>query len=269
MKQLISFDLFADMGFLKKPDINENIYLTYNMMHKPCVLGILGAITGLEGFRKNNELPEYYIKLNHIPIGIKPIGKGCENGNFSKNVTTYTNTIGFANSDGNLIVSEQTLINPAYRIFLLLDTEQKYEKMLYERIHNQEAEFIPYLGKNDYSAWWCKESVIDYQIVDDNFDNDYKVETVFIKQKAVIDSVSDDADGDIFSMDFDISQFGSFVYFEKLPTEYCTKLYQYKYADFALTDSKLKAGSLPKESLYHIKETNRDNVEIEIIVQLN
>jgi CRISPR-associated protein Cas5h len=121
MRKLISFDLYADMGFLKKPDINEKIYLTYNMLHKPCVLGILGAIAGLEGFTKNNEFPEYYQKLKHIPIGIKPIGDHCDNGNFAKNVTAYTNTIGFANTDGNLIVSEQTLINPAYRVFLLLN----------------------------------------------------------------------------------------------------------------------------------------------------
>ena len=45
--KLISFDLCADMGFLKKPDINEKIYLTYNMLHKPALLGILGAIIGL------------------------------------------------------------------------------------------------------------------------------------------------------------------------------------------------------------------------------
>jgi len=89
MKKLISFDLYANMGFLKKPDINEKIYLTYNMLHKPCTLGILGAIAGLKGFTKNNELPEYYQKLKDVPIGIKPIGKYCENGNFADVVIIY------------------------------------------------------------------------------------------------------------------------------------------------------------------------------------
>lgn len=280
MKQLISFDLYADMGFLKKPDINEKIYLTYNMLHKPCVLGILGAIAGLEGFCKNNELPQYYQEFKQIPVGIKPIGAGCENGNFSKNVTTYTNTIGFANADGNLIVSEQTLINPAYRIFLLLDLAKEKEQLLYNRIHCQEAEYIPYLGKNDYSAWWYKEDVKDkdgevifqgvkeYEIIDNDLEENYKVETVFIKQKAVIETIAEEDTDDDFG-EFEISDFGTYVYFEKLPVAYCPQLYQYKYANFALTDSKLKAGSLPKQSLFHLKMNDNNNEINEFVVQLN
>ncbi|MFW6275197.1 MAG: type I-B CRISPR-associated protein Cas5b [bacterium] len=266
MKTVISFDLYADMGFLKKPDINEKIYLTYNMLHKPCVLGILGAIAGLKGFKKNNEFPEYYIKFKDIPIGIKPIGKGCEQGNFIKNVTTYTNTIGFANVDGNLIVSEQTLINPAYRIFLLLDLEKQDEQVLYNRIRQQEAAFIPYLGKNDYSAWWYKKDVKEYEILQDDFKSDYTVETVFIKQRAVVESLADDDNDDDFADNFQISDFGTYVYFEKLPIKYNEELYQYDYADFSLTDSKLKAGSLPLETLFHIKEKESKQ---EFVVQLN
>jgi CRISPR-associated protein Cas5h len=278
MKKIISFDLYADMGFLKKPDINEKIYLTYNMLHKPCVLGILGAIVGLKGFTKNNELPEYYEKFKNISVGIKPIGKGCEHGNFTKNVTTYTNTTGFANTDGNLIVSEQTLINPAYRIFLLLDLEKEDEQTLYDRIKQQEAVFIPYLGKNDYSAWWYKEDVKDendtvlfqgvkdYEILKDNFTDDYKIETVFIKQKAVVDSKTDEDAEDDFSDNFQIMDFGSYVYFEKLPTKYNKELYQYDFADFALTDSTLKSGSVLSETLFHIQEKESKQ---EFIVQFN
>ena len=60
MDKLISFDLRGDFGMLKKPDTNEPVYLTFNMLHKPALLGILGAILGLKGFRKQKELPEYY-----------------------------------------------------------------------------------------------------------------------------------------------------------------------------------------------------------------
>lgn len=56
--KLVSFDLKADFGFFKKPDIND-IYLTYNMLHKPALLGILGAIVGLQGFQENSILPVY------------------------------------------------------------------------------------------------------------------------------------------------------------------------------------------------------------------
>lgn len=278
MKKVISFDLYADMGFLKKPDINEKVYLTYNMLHKPCVLGILGAIAGLKGFTKNNEFPEYYKTFKDIPVGIKPIGEGCERGNFTKNVTTYTNTIGFANADGNLIVSEQTLIRPAYRIFLLLDLEKENEQTLYNHIRQQEATFIPYLGKNDYSAWWYKEDVKtddgvvlfqgvkEYNILQDEFKDNYKIETVFVKQKPVVESLVEEGEEDDFSDNFQISDFGTYVYFEKLPIKYDEQLYQYDYADFALTDSRLKVGSLPTENLFHIKEQKSGQ---KYVVQLN
>ena len=103
MNKVISIDLKADFGFFKKPDTNDPIYLTFNMLHKPALLGILGAILGLMGFseakkkvkkgKKNNEpvvidkeelLPEYYRKLKNLKVGVKPIDD--ENGNFLKTV---------------------------------------------------------------------------------------------------------------------------------------------------------------------------------------
>nr|WP_320022515.1 type I-B CRISPR-associated protein Cas5b [uncultured Draconibacterium sp.] len=256
MKKVISFDLYADMGFLKKPDINEKIYLTYNMLHKPCLLGILGAIAGLKGFTKNNEFPEYYKKFKDIPVGIKPIGDGCERGNFTKNVTTYTNTIGFANADGNLIVSEQTLIHPAYRIFLLLDLEKEDEQTLYNRIRQQEATFIPYLGKNDYSAWWRKEDVKEYSLQKFEGGEEFQIETIFIKEDALVDQVVEHRATFRNNLSF---LNGSFMYFEKLPIGYNPELYQYDYADFAYTDWRLSENSF-LTNLYKV-----DN----LIVQLN
>ncbi|MCE5206228.1 MAG: type I-B CRISPR-associated protein Cas5b [Porphyromonadaceae bacterium] len=256
MKTVISFDLYADMGFLKKPDINEKIYLTYNMLHKPCLLGILGAIVGQKGFTKNNEFPEYYKKLKNIPVGIKPIGKGCEQGNFTKNVTTYANTIGFANADGNLIVSEQTLIHPAFRIFLLLNLEKEDEQTLYNRIWQQEASFIPYLGKNDYSAWWYKEDVKEYSFQEFKGAEEFQIETVFIKEDPLVNQVVEHQATFRNNLSF---LNGSFMYFEKLPIGYNSELYQYDYADFAYTDWRLSKDSfLP--NLYKV-----DN----LIVQLN
>ncbi len=55
---------------LKNPITNEPVYLTFNMLHKPALLGILGAIAGMKGFVKNGELPEYYEKTE----GCKKLG---------------------------------------------------------------------------------------------------------------------------------------------------------------------------------------------------
>jgi len=49
MQTLISFDVAGDFGFFRKPDTNDGIQLSYNLIHKPSVLGILGAIAGLAG----------------------------------------------------------------------------------------------------------------------------------------------------------------------------------------------------------------------------
>jgi len=244
MKRIISFTIQAEKGFLKKPDINDGIYLTYNMLHKPAILGILGAIIGLDGFKKNGELPDYYNKLKHIPIGVKPIDD--EKGNFQKTKITYNNTTGLASNEqgGNLMITEQTLIKPSYKIYLLLDLDNEVEKSLYNNIKEQKAEYLPYLGKNDYSLWWDKEKVEEYDNWDKTGDNkelSYKLSTVFIKGSAIKDSIDDKIEN-IDLLDFSVlSDEKQFVSFERLPVDYNESLFQYNYKDFAYTTIKIKA----------------------------
>jgi len=242
MKKIISFIIKAEKGFLKKPDINDGIYLTYNMLHKPAILGILGAIIGLEGYKKNGELPDYYNKLKDIPIGMEPID--AEKGNFQKTKITYNNTTGFASNEagGNLIITEQTLIKPSYKIYLLLDLENENELAIYNNIKNQKAEYLPYLGKNDYSLWWEKEAVEEYEWERvDELVQSYQLSTVFIKKITVNESVEEEIEN-IDLLDFSIlSNEKQFVSFERLPIDFNKKLYQYNYKDFAYTTFKLKA----------------------------
>lgn len=230
MKQLISFDIKADFGFLKKPDTNEPMYLTFNMIHKPFVLGILGAILGQGGFKKNAVLPEYYINLKDTLIGIAPLNH--EKGNFQKTVIKYNNGVGYASKEtgGNLIITEQTLVKPSYRIYLLTDNEE-----LIQRIQNYEAEFLPYIGKNDFSLWWENVQVYNYEAFEPQ--DSYKVSSIFIKKSIVKDGVEREEDIDFLEMDF---TGGEFMYFERLPTGYDEELFQYEYQPFILTSFKLK-----------------------------
>lgn len=246
MKQLISFDIKADFGFLKKPDTNAPVYLTYNMMHKPCVLGILGAIMGYSGFKNNKNLPEYYDKLVNeqgIKIGIKPLKD--EKGNFSKTTVKYNNSVGYANESGlkntagkdinikygaTINVVEQILIAPSYRIYLLTDNQE-----LLQRIQNCEAEFLPYLGKNDFSLWWENVQMYDYEEFEPQ--DSYKVNSIFIKKSVVKSGKEKTEDLDFWEMDF---LGGEFMYFERLPIGYDEELYQYEYQPFVLTTFKLK-----------------------------
>lgn len=226
MKQyrLVSFDLKADFGFFKKPDINE-VYLTYNMIHKPALLGILGAIVGLQGFQKNEVLPQYYQNLKHLKVGISPLNS--HSGNFDKHFVEYTNTTGMASNEegGNLIIREQVLINPGYRCFLLLNLEDKIEKDLYINLQSYYAEFLPYMGKNDFSAWW--ENFKEYDSFEKfDFDRDYRIATVFCKEQAIIDYI-------VKIMGFAaMSREPISFYFEKLPIGYDEILFQYGYGDF-------------------------------------
>jgi len=138
MNKLISIDLFADFGMLKKPDTNEPVYLTFNMLHKPALLGILGAIAGLEGFKEKGKLPEYYLKLKDLQVGIQPINH--EKGNFQKTTIKYNNATGFANKDdknngATLNIVEQTLVTPAFRCYLYLDTDNELQSTKLMKIY--------------------------------------------------------------------------------------------------------------------------------------
>ena len=228
-QKLISFDLKAEMGFFKKPDINSGIYLTYNMLHKPALLGILGAIVGLQGYQENGKFPEYYKELQHLKVGICPLES--DKGNFTKDIVAYNNGTGFASSEsgGNLIVTEQIVINPSYRCYLLLNLDNDIEKTLYERIMKCEAEFLPYMGKNDFSAWW--DSVQEYEVEKFAFDTNYEIKSIFAKTEAVSGCVAKS-----MSRRSQRSHDITFMYFEKLPVRFDEQLKQYKYKDFVYSN---------------------------------
>ena len=271
MNRIVSVDLKADFGFLKKPDTNDPIYLTFNMLHKPALIGIFGAILGLGGFSEskkeekkckkgeatNNEelLPEYYKLLNSLKVGIKPINEKVENfnGNFEKTIIKYNNGVGFANLDGgNLIVVEQTLINPSFRCYFLVETAL-HEKLA-EYLKENKAEFLPYLGKNDFSIWW--DNYQEYKAEEFNSLNEsFKLDTIFIKKKVLKDGLKE-----LDDMQLLMGESGNtFVYFENLPTEYQIELMQYSYQPFAYTDWNLKQN-------YHVenlfKLSNNETIQI-------
>jgi CRISPR-associated protein Cas5h len=252
MKRLISFTIKAEKGFLKKPDINEGIYLTYNMLHKPAILGILGAIIGLESYQKNGVLPEYYKALKDIPIGINPIN--AEKGNFQKTKITYNNTTGLASNEegGNLIITEQTLIKPSYKIYLLLDLEKENENKLYLNIKGQKAEYLPYLGKNDYSLWWDKNEVKEYEWELFVKNSNFRISTVFKKDEAIVNYLAR-----AISRRAIEGRKNDFNYFERLPIGFNKKLFQYNYSDFAYSNALLEEEiKIDSDNLYNLKGEN-------------
>jgi CRISPR-associated protein Cas5h len=234
MQKLISIDIKADFGMLKKPDTNEPVYLTYNMLHKPAVLGIIGAIIGEAGFKEKGKFPDYYIKLKDIRIGIQPLNH--EKGNYQKTIIAYNNTTGLASKEegGNMIVTEQTLIAPSYRCYLLLDNENSTHQKIGYNLKNFNAEYLPYLGKNEFSVWWEKYTEYEFEefVSKDNF----KINSVFIKERPVIEGKTEGLLDWFDSSD----KSNTFIYFERLPIGYDENLFQYNYMNFAYTDWSFK-----------------------------
>ena len=161
----ISFEISGKTAIFKKPDVNSYAYFTYNNIHKPALLGILGAIIGLDGYTKlydenrkakeektgfNDGFPDYYEKLKDLKVSIVPLAK---NGYFSKKIQTFNNSVGYASQElgGNLIVREQWLENPKWQIIILENETEEYKKIK-EYLLNKKAVYIPYLGKNDHFA---------------------------------------------------------------------------------------------------------------------
>jgi len=265
MNKVISFDLFADFGFFKKPFSNEklDLYLTFNMIHKPALLGILGAIVGLSGYKEYGILPEYYEKLNALKVGIEPIEKNevtgkifSGKGNFQKTTLKYNNTVGYANKQNNipcnLIIHEQIILNPAYRCYILLDDsiDLELQSKLEEYLSNGYADYLPYFGKNEFSAWWEKESFHEYSIIDSNINESFTISSIFY----LSDSTLKDSKSGLF--DF-FSAINPFAYFERLPIGFIQieDGYQYQIEKFVYSSFQLKANT-QIENLYAIKSDN-------------
>lgn len=235
-EKLVSFDLKCDFAFFKKPDYNVGTQLSYNMIHKPVLLGILGAIVGLEGFKEKEKMPEYFEKLSHLQIGIMPLDH--ENGNYQKTTLRYNNGVGYANKDGNLLIDEVMLIKPSYRCFILIDMDNKIDVKLYNNILNNEAEFIPYLGKNEFQTWM--ENVVENEYKQfHEFEYSYNIDSLFVKS-GVIKNMKVEPE---INFDFSVSG-GTYTYFERLPITFDTEHMQYEMAEFALTDWKIKSNVL-------------------------
>lgn len=239
MNKVITFIINANFGILKKPDINDN-YLTYNMMHKPALLGILGAIIGLSGYSETQKIPEYYKALKDIKISIKP--QNDEKGNIKKTSICFNNSVGYANKDGGILqIYEQVLINPSYKCFLILDIEDNNQKNLYNNILNYEAVYIPYLGKNENYLWWNNAKEIEIENVNEN---EFIISSIFIKESILKNN-----------LEFDLMNFDSekFFYFERLPIGFDDEMFQYILKDFAYTNNILKMDN-PLTDLYKTSE---------------
>lgn len=239
MVQAIKFELSSNMGIIKKPDSNETYY-TYNYPHKIMLLGILGAIIGLNGYNytalqkylgKNveNELPEFYTKLCNLKISIVP---SFTETYFRKKIQTFNNSVGYASDEqgNNLVVKEQWLENPKWQIYVLKNEMPEWEKIK-EYLEDRKCEYIPYIGKNDHFAEIKNIETIELQ---ENV-NENNVNSI-ISNKA-IKSISGEID-DILG--FENSYDKKYEYREILPTELSAKIGYCNFEQFIFTNKEME-----------------------------
>lgn len=250
--KLISFDLQADFAFFRKPETNNTINLSYNIIHKPAILGILGAILGLSGYQEKGKLPEYYEKLKNLKVGIEPLNH--DKGNFDKTNIKYSNTVGYANKGSNFLTEELTLIDPVYRIFLLLDIGNELQKRLYDSLQNGTSVFIPYLGKNECTAWWAPSTFRDYTFSERriNENESIKITSIFKKSVVLKDNTDKEPFADLLNLDLEVE---NFIYFERLPKDFNLKLMQYDLSEFAFSNYPIRNAHLI-EGLVFVIELN-------------
>ena len=236
--KIISFDISSDFGMFKKPDVND-VYFTFNIIPKTTLLGILGAIIGLGGYsqQKDNLYPEFYEKLQNLPIGVVPYGN---KGVFQKRIIKYNNTIGYANRDGGTLnIVEQTLIQPKYNIYIGLDLSKESHKKLNKFIDENivQYEYIPYMGKNEFKL--DIDKVEHFEDIKQFVPSDeFAIFSLFpnLENKALKKS-------EALRDPFDSSMSESyFYYFERLPIA-LDELNQYMYENFAYTNAKMVSDS--------------------------
>lgn len=162
--KILTFTLSGKNAFFKKPEVNSYCYFSYGHIHKVALLGLFGAILGYGGytqmqdFKKSKKVsemeisyPEFYERLKDLKIAILP-DKRFRTGIISKKVQTFNNSVGYASKElgGNLIVKDQWLEDPAWKICILIDSEEA--EKIQNAICSGKCVYYPYLGKNDHPA---------------------------------------------------------------------------------------------------------------------
>ena len=250
--ETIKFDLSASMAIIRKPDSNETYY-TYSFPHKIMILGLLGAIIGLNGYnyyslqknlgKKVSEIPEFYDKLKNLKVGIIP--NAYEKG-FSKKIQSFNNSVGYASKEvgNNLIVKEQWLENPSWTLYILEDDSEEYQKIK-DYLLNQKCEYIPYIGKNDHFA-----DIKNVTIAKVDRTNSIlgKIDSIYEEKIA---EKKDDLFEEIFGFG---NQKEKYSYTELLPIELNEKIGYSKFSKFIYTNEELEVKDI--SNLYTVENKN-------------
>ena len=252
--ETIKFDLTTSLAIIRKPDSNETYY-TYNFPHKIMVLGLLGAIIGLNGYNYNllqknlgkkiSGNPEFYEKLKNLKISIVPqISKE----NFSRKIQEFNNSVGYASNEtgNNLIVKEQWLEKPFWTIYILKDESKEYP-IIKDYLLNKKCKYIPYIGKNDHFA------DIKNVKLEQAYEVNNKIEQIDSLYNKQIADIKDNLFEEILGFET-MEDKENFFYNEVLPISLNEKIGYDKYNEFIYTNKKLEIKDT--SNIYNVNNKN-------------
>lgn len=181
MKSL-RFTLSGPSACFRQPDVNTQVYFTYNNIHKVALLGLLGAVIGLSGYRndklygqKERVFPEFYEALSPLLVSVIPNSK---HGYFTKKIQYFNNSVGYASKEqgGNLQVREQWLENPSWTVLL---AQRELDDSVWDKLCNSLLQgrcmYLPYLGRNDFPA-----QIDDVQMVELAPSSQPRIDSLFL-----------------------------------------------------------------------------------------
>jgi len=155
-----SFDLAGEFAFFKKNDANDFLFVSYNFIHKPVVLGICGAIAGLPGYARAaaGDFPAYYRQFQALKLAIKPHYFQP----LKKVITGFNHAAGLAsrssaNQGQTWQIKEQILVGePEIRFTVFILEDEAVEPALMvgfkQRLEKGETVYPLYFGKNEFFA---------------------------------------------------------------------------------------------------------------------
>ncbi len=230
--KILSFNLKGDTAFFRTNSYNDgNITYSYGHIHKVALLGMLGAILGLQGhntayilYKKKYKYPEFYKILKDIKIAIKPNGK---RGSFIRKKQNMINGCGYSAGGKTLMYTEQWLYNVNWDIFIDLDSiDKEIANKLEDYIMNSKAVYMPYLGKANHPAVITNATIV---IGEKQNEKEITIDSLFLLEDESI-QINNTIDP------FNIENTNRYEYRELLPLAYVENTCIYKKSIFALTN---------------------------------
>ena len=167
---------------------------------------------------------------------------------FSRKIQVFNNSVGYASNEtgNNLIVKEQWLEKPSWRVYILENESEEYQKIK-DYLINKKCEYIPYIGKNDHFA----------DIINVAIEKAAKISEVITKIDSLYDEKIANIKDNLFEeiLGFEKAEDRkNFLYKEVLPVSLNEKIGYDVYKEFVYTNRELEVKD--NSNIYKVNEKN-------------